>query len=212
MEKNDLVRINYIGRLENGEIFDLTNEEIAKTEKIFNQHVKYKPVPIIIGANFLIPGLDKALLDMKIGEKKTIEVKQEDGFGPRQANLVQVVPVKNFKDVPTAGMVVDFQGMKGRIQSVNAGRVRIDFNHPLAGHTLKYDIEITEKIEGVENQAKAILEFFGVDNGKIKIIEKSIEIDSPVQQQIRQKIASLIKEHIKTGNDKIEKVRFVEEY
>ena len=149
MEKGDFIKIDYIGRLENGEIFDLTDEETAKKEKVYNEKVKYKPVPVIVGAGFVIKGLDKALSDMKLNEKKTIEIKAEDGFGMRDPKMVKVVPKNAFKGEfePRQGLVVDFSGIKGRIQSVSAGRVMVDFNNPLAGKNLKYELEIARQIE-----------------------------------------------------------------
>jgi len=68
MEKGDFIRIDYVGRIKDTrEIFDLTNEEVAKNEKIFNPDVKYKPVPIIVGEKFVIKGLDEELLKMSVG-------------------------------------------------------------------------------------------------------------------------------------------------
>lgn len=65
---------------------------------------------------------------------------------------------------PKQGMVVDFGTMKGRIQSTTGGRVRVDFNNPLAGKTLKYDLEVVEKIESAEDKIRAIGQFFGADD------------------------------------------------
>ena len=164
MQKGDFIKLRYIGRMETGEIFDLTDEEVARKEGIHNPNVKYGDLPVIVGANFLVKGLDDAMLKLNVGDKKDIELKPEEGFGQRNQELVRTVPKKTFKDQrvePRPGMIVDFGGMKGRIQSVDAGRVRVDFNNPLAGHTVKYHIEILEKIEEPTEKIKAILEFFG---------------------------------------------------
>ncbi len=210
MENGEFVRVNYIGRLESGEIFDLTDAEVAKKEGVYNEHVKYKPVPVIVGAGFLIPGLDKALHEMKVGDKKSIEVKPEEGFGQRDPKLVRVVPKKVFEGKldPKPGMVVDFSGMKGRIQSVEAGRIRVDFNNPLAGKTLKYDIEITGEIKEPEEKVKAIMEFFGAHNADVRITEKGVEIMLKVPEQLKGRISGLIIENI----EGIEKVSFIDSY
>src|SRR3989344_1454451 len=109
MEKGDFIKIDFVGKLESGEIFDLTKEDLAKENKIHNPNIKYKPIAVIIGAGFVVPGLDKALLDMKVGEKKEVAVKPEDGFGQRRLDLIRTVPEKAFEGkhiVP--GMIVDF--------------------------------------------------------------------------------------------------------
>ena len=210
MEKGDFIRVNYTGRLETGEIFDLTNEETAKKEKVFNENVKYRPIPVIVGSHFLIPGLDRELLGMKVGDKKSIEVKPEDAFGQRDSKLVRVVPKKVFegKTDPKPGMIADFSGMKGRIQSVEAGRIRVDFNNPLAGKTLKYEIEITEEIKEPVEKIKAILEFFGAENVDVMLNTNEVNIKLKLPDHMKERISSLIVENVKG----IEKVNFIDTY
>lgn len=211
MENGDFLRIDYIGRLESGEIFDLTMEDVAKKNNLFDKEMKYKPVPVIIGATFVLPGMEKALLNMKVGEKKEIIIKPTEGFGERNPKLVRVLPEKTFENqkfYPEPGMIVNFGGMTGRIQSVNAGRVRVDFNNPLAGKTLKYEVEIKEKIEGQENQINAVLEYFAID-GRLKIDDKTADIEiKKIDEDSKQKIGKLITEYVK----RIEHVRFIETF
>jgi len=210
MKKGDFIRVNYVGRLETGEVFDLTDEAVAKKEGLHNEKIKYKPVPVIIGAGFLIPGLDNAVLGMKVGEKKDVEVKPEDGFGQRDPNLVRVVPKKVFEDKvnPKPGMVVDFSGMRGRIQSVEAGRIRVDFNNPLAGKTLKYEIEITEELNEPSAKIKGVLEFFGAENADVKIDGNEANIKIKLPEQMKEKIGQLVLENV----TEIKKVNFIDSY
>ncbi|MEM7819554.1 MAG: peptidylprolyl isomerase [Candidatus Aenigmatarchaeota archaeon] len=212
MKKGDFIRINYIGRLDSGEIFDLTDAEIAKKENVYNPNIKYGPIPIIVGEGFLLKGLDDALFDMDVGEKKKIEIKPEYGFGQRKPELIKILPKKIFKSQniePKPGMVIDFSGTKGRIQSINAGRVRVDFNNPLAGKTLHYEIEIKEKIEDVTEKIKSIFEFFGIDNAKIKVDEDNVTIDMiKLPQELKNKISSLILNNI----NEIKRVTFLETF
>ena len=214
MKKGDCVKIDYIGKLESGEIFDLTNEELAKKENIYNEKMKYKPVPIIVGAGFVIPGLDKALLEMNVGEKKQIKIQPEKGFGQRNPALVKVVPRNSFKEKfePRQGMVVDFSGIKGRIQSVSAGRIMVDFNNPLAGKALLYELEIKEKIDDDNQKIKSIFEFFGIEKLETKINNDVVDIEVKVPEQLKEKISSLIIENIKPANKDLQKVRFIDVY
>lgn len=221
MHKGDFIKIDYIGRIESGEIFDLTNELVAKENNIYNEKMKYKPMPLIVGAGFVIPGLDNALLDMNVGERKTIEVSSKDAFGERKPELVRTVSEKEFANQvePKPGMIVDFaspsrttgaaSSMRGRIQSVANGRVRIDFNHPLAGKNLKYDIAVIEQITQPEKQVEAIVEFFGL-NAACKVSD-NVEIETkPLPLQIKERVSSLILDYVKVDDKPIKKVKFTE--
>ena len=211
MKKGDFVKIGYVGRLETGEVFDLTDAEVAKKEGIHNSKIIYGDLPVIVGASFLIKGLDNALLELNVGDKKEVQIKPEEGFGERDAKLVRTVPRKFFKEQkvePRQGMIVDFGGTKGRIQSVDAGRIRVDFNNPLAGHTLKYEIEVKEKVEQPIDKIRALFEFFGVRDAEPKIEGGIVTVNVHMPAQLKERISSLIVEHV-SG---IEKVNFVESY
>ncbi len=214
MEKGDVIKIDYIGRLESGEIFDLTDEELAKKENIYNRQIRYRPVPLVVGGGFVIPGLDKALLGMELNEKKTVEIEPEEGFGKRNPDLVKVVPRKSFGDKdPKPGMVVDFSGLKGRVQSVSAGRVMVDFNNPLAGKKLVYELEIKEKVDDEKEKIKCIFDFFGIENPEIKISNNVLDVETvKLPPEIKEKISSILLENIKPEGKPLMKIRFIESY
>jgi FKBP-type peptidyl-prolyl cis-trans isomerase 2 len=91
MQKGDFVYISYVGRIkESGEIFDTTSEEIARKEGVYNPEIKYEDVPIIIGAGFVIPGLDEELEKMNVGEKKIVEIEPKKAFGERREDLIKL--------------------------------------------------------------------------------------------------------------------------
>lgn len=215
MQKGDFVRINYIARLESGEIFDLTYEDIAKKENAYNPKVIYKPIPIVVGAGFVINGIDNALLGMNVGDKGNFSIPPEEGFGQRNAKLMRVVPKRVFREHnidARPGLVVDFSGgLRGRVQSASAGRIMVDFNNPLAGKTLKYELEVIEKIEQPEAQIRALLEFYGVSKAEIRLAEGEVEIETTALPiELKNRIMQLITEYIKVNNAPIKKVKFVE--
>ena len=73
MKDGDFVTIDYVARVkDSGEIFDLTKEDLAKKEGVYKEKVEYKPVTFIVGANFVIRGLDEALHKMKVGDCKAL--------------------------------------------------------------------------------------------------------------------------------------------
>ncbi|MBI2971200.1 MAG: peptidylprolyl isomerase [Candidatus Aenigmarchaeota archaeon] len=214
MKNGDFIKIDYVGRLESGEIFDLTSETLAKKEHIFNPNIHYKPVPVVVGAGFVIPGLDKALLDVDVGGKKNVTVSPTEGFGDRDPKLVRVVQKKVFKDQqvePKPGLVVDFSGIKGRVQSVAAGRVTIDFNNPLAGKKLNYELTVTTCITNPEEQAKAIFEFFGVEKASVTFKDGTAEIEAAaLPSDLKERIAKLVLDHVKPDGKGLENVTFIE--
>jgi len=205
MKVGDFVAIEYVGRLETGEIFDLTDEELAKKEKIYNPNYKYGPVVVIVGAGFVIPGLDEVLLKMKVGEERKVEIEPEKGFGQRNPNLVKIIPERFFRNEPKPGMVCNISGMIGRVQSVSAGRVRVDFNNPLAGKKLIYNIKIVRKIDDKMEKINSVFKFFGL-KPKINIKNGELEVEGKINPQLKERIGNLITKYVEGVN----KVRFVE--
>ncbi len=181
MQVNDFVRINYIGRVKDVE------QQLDSGENI----------PIIIGIGYVMKGIDKALLEMNVGEKKAIEVKPADGFGERDQALMRLVKESEFKkhnQNPYPGMIIDADGMRGRVLSVASGRVKIDFNHPLAGRILVYELEIKQKIEEPKEKIRAIIEYYAKTQEiklEVHFHEKEVEIIMPpvVNPLYKKKIA-----------------------
>ena len=217
MKEGDFIQIDYVGKItENGEIFDLTKESSAKENGIYNPKLSYKPVPVIIGANFLLKGLENGLKEMKIGERKKITIRPEEGFGERSPKLIKLIPISEFKKQktdPYPGMIITINNIHGKILSVSGGRVRVDFNHPLSGKTLEYDVEIKEEISSNIEKIKAVLEFFlkSEENIDVSLENEIAEIKTKkgdVPKEVKKTIADTILKWV--SNTK--KIRFVQEY
>jgi len=212
----DFVYIEYVGRIKDtGEIFDLTKEDVAKKEGIYDPTFKYKPVPIIIDSNFVLKGLNDAIKGMKVGEKKKVKIEPKDGFGERNPNLVQLIPISKFREQnvePKVGSVINVGGFRGRIVSVSGGRVKVDFNHPLAGKVLEYEIEVVKKVKDTKEKIEAIVFYFtGVEaeDLEVRVKEKEAEIelkrrDFILTMEAMKRIAETVKKWVKP----IERVRF----
>ena len=216
MQKGDIVYISYIGKIkESGEIFDLTDEELAKKENVYNPEAKYGDIPIIVGAGFVLPGMDEVLLQMQVGEKRKVELKPDKAFGERKAELIKLIPISAFKQQKidaTPGSYVTINGIRGRIASVAGGRVKVDFNHPLAGKVLEYDLEIKRQVTEMPEKIFAIVRYFTgaeKDGVEIKIDGDSVDIEVKgieVVKKLRDGMADTIFKWV----DGIKKVRFVE--
>jgi len=162
IENGDFVRLEFTGKIkETGDIFDTTNEEVAKEADILVENKDYGPIPIIVGGNHLLKAIDKSVIGMKEGESRKVEVASEDGFGERDPSLIQLVPMKEFKKQgmkPYVGMEITSDGHKGRVLTTSGGRVKVDFNHDLAGKNLEYDVVISEIIQDDEEKIKSMIQ------------------------------------------------------
>lgn len=108
------------------------------------------PMTYTHGQGQIIPGLEKALIGMKVGGEKNVEVKPEDAYGPVNPKAFQEVPRENFPPealkVGTMLMGKSPQGQSFpvRVHEVKEKTVVVDLNHPLAGKTLTFDVKVTE--------------------------------------------------------------------
>ena len=192
MEKGDIIRWEYDAWIvEEGkeELFDTTNEELAKENGIHDPTVKYGPMYSIVGAGRLIKGIEEELLQAEIGKEYIVTIPPENAYGERDPKLVKIhsyreiaraVAERDKNAVPQPGMDVVVGNKRGKIVTVTPGRVVVDYNHPLAGKTLKYRFKILEKVEGEVNKIRAILEMdYGrdVDNFKIEVKGDDILIE-----------------------------------
>jgi FKBP-type peptidyl-prolyl cis-trans isomerase 2 len=179
ISKGDIIRLEYDAWVvETGALFDTTSAEKAKEGNIFNENVTYTPIPILVGGGRTFPGLEEALDGAEIGVEKEVVIPPEKAAGQRDPKLVELHPVREFvkqEIEPRVGMEVSMKNRMGTIIAVTAGRVRVDFNRPLAGKSLKYRFKVLSKIESAEDKAKAILEMdYGTSEGfKPTTVEES---------------------------------------
>ncbi|MBE0417521.1 MAG: peptidylprolyl isomerase [Coriobacteriia bacterium] len=129
------VRVHYRGTLEDGSEFDSSTGR--------------DPLEFTIGSGQVIPGFESAIADMAVGESTTITLDAEDAYGGYHEEAVQVVPVTAFTDEPYEGAVVQLLGPNGErlaatITQIEGDDVTLDFNHPLAGKALTFEIELVE--------------------------------------------------------------------
>lgn len=176
MEKGDIAFLDYdawfvdIGG-EKEEMFDTTNPDHAKEGDIFNEKEVYKPRPFICGAEGILKGLGEALLDAEVDKEYDIEIPPENAFGEKDPKLVevhskaQILRLPEFRESkeakePSPGMEIQLKGKLGRITMVTAGRVRVDFNHRLAGRALKYKYKIVSVAKEAEERVKAVISIY----------------------------------------------------
>ena len=227
IDNGDFVRVNFTGKIKDtDDVFDTTYDEIAQEAGIFEENKTYKPIPIVVGGNHLLPAIEEAIKGLEAGDQKTIEVESENAYGARDPSLIQLVPMREFKKqgmTPYPGMKIQSEGSTGKILTVNGGRVKVDFNHELAGRDLVYDVEVTEVIDDDDEKIKSMIELHysnpnvDIDKTEIDIVDgvANIKLDemSKFDQQsymditfARFRIAKDIWDNI----DEITKVNFVD--
>ncbi len=152
VQKGDFIKLSYTGKLENGTVFDTTDANVAKEYGIYNEQASYGPETVIVGKGFVVAGLDEDLIGKDIGDKGTVTIPPEKGFGLRRIDQIETIPVKKFKEPIRPGVRVNVGGRTGTVESISGGRARVNFNSPLAGETLNY--EYTDRVPDREPRRK----------------------------------------------------------
>lgn len=188
VKKGDFVRIKFVGRVKDGNaIFDLNDEEVAKKEEIYNKNHKYEPQTVCVGQQDVVKGLDEALVGKEVGKKFSVELSPDDAFGRKDARLFQLVSASKFKDnemVPYPGMQVTINNNPGVVKTISGGRVMVDFNHPLSGRDVKYDVEVVGIVTDDVEKVKSFVDLYlGKSDANVTISDgvAKIEMEFPVQ-------------------------------
>jgi FKBP-type peptidyl-prolyl cis-trans isomerase SlyD len=179
IKNGDLVKLEYTAYA--GEsVIDTTDEKLAKDSNIYDQKKRYGPAVIKVGANQVLKGVDEALVDMEAGNEKEFEILPAKAFGERNPQMVKLVPMKQFREAgmrPVPGQVINIDDSPAVIRSVNSGRVVVDFNHPLAGATLKYKIKAISTASDLEGKTKLLSEKYSMKEPKVKVNGEEVELD-----------------------------------
>ncbi|MGR3452465.1 FKBP-type peptidyl-prolyl cis-trans isomerase [Pseudooceanicola sp.] len=136
-KQGDTVRIHYTGTLSDGTTFDSSEGR--------------DPLEFTVGSGQIIPGLDKAIPGMNVGEKKTVEVPCAEAYGDREDAAMQTVPRDQIPEEIEVkpGLQLQVQTPQGQVVPVTVAdvgdsEVTLDANHPLAGRDLTFNIELVE--------------------------------------------------------------------
>jgi len=135
-QKGDTVRVHYTGRLTDESVFDSSQGK--------------EPLEVTIGEGKLIPGFEKGLIGMEVGETKTVEIQPEEAYGQRNDQLKTTVQRSDLPNdlEPEVGQRLQVTQPDGsafvvQVTNLDDSSVTLDANHPLAGETLTFDIELT---------------------------------------------------------------------
>lgn len=177
LQKNDFIEIEFIAKIKDGGVF---NTNVKEELKKLNPQAEAKPFVFALGQDMFLKGVDYFLIGKEIGEYK-IELTPEKAFGKRDSKFIQRMPIKVFHDQkinPVQGAAFNFDGRIAKILAVSGGRVIVDFNNPLAGKELIYNLKISKKVEDINEKINALNDFFFKKEFKFEIKDKKIILET----------------------------------
>ena len=194
IKNNDFIEIDYTGFTSDGQVFDTTKKDVAKKHGF--KDAQYAPLIICVGRAHILRGLDAKLDGLKIGTHK-IPLTETEAFGKKDPKKLKLMPMKLFQKEnirPFVGLELNIDDQLGTVRNISGGRVIVDFNHPLAGKPVSYEVEIKRKVEDKKEMLEGLLKVLSipvknvqVDKDKAKITT-AMEIPKQLQDIINKEI------------------------
>jgi len=188
VNNGDFVMVEMTSRAETGEIIETTDEELAREEGVYEEGRAYGPRLVVVGEGYVLRGLDQRLPGVPFEEETEIEIPAAEAFGERDPENVQMIPYRILRSKgvnPVIGGELEIDGRRAIVRSVGAGRVQVDYNHPLAGRKIVYTLKVTENVTDEKKKMGALIgrRFLGIDPGEFKLrkTKKKLRIGVPDQ-------------------------------
>lgn len=120
---------------------------IESGPEIDNTREREHPVSLVVGDGSLLPGFEKSLFGLRAGDRRTVSLPPEEAFGPWNPENIQKFDTVKFEQTPIVGHMIEFEdkaksSLFGVVKSVNDDITEVDFNHPLAGKNITFEVEI----------------------------------------------------------------------
>jgi len=220
--KSSLILVDYTAKVKDtDDIFDTTIEADAKKHSIYEENVKYQPKLVSIGevSYPVLKGLDEALAKTSVGEKLTVEVTPDKGFGERDTKKIRMIPIRKLgedAEKVSVGDTIEVDNKRGIIRYIGSGRVQVDYNHRYAGKTILYDVNVIKSLDSPSDKVDGILKNrLPVEDSKIAFDLKDKEVSITIPEEIlRVDGLQIMKHFIQLDIFKfvstLEKVNFVE--
>ncbi len=199
IKKHDFVEVEYTGRFKDTkDVFDTTDVKIAKEAQIFSEKGEYAPVIICIGEHHILRGIDEFLEGKELGSY-TLELPPEKAFGKKKMELVKMIPMNKFTEQgikPMPNLRLNIDGYVGLVKSVSGGRTVVDFNHPLAGRDVVYELKANKIVTDKKVQVESLLKVLFGTMIPVDVKEKkaAVEFPSELPEQIKAELAKKVSE------------------
>jgi len=192
-EKGDLVRLEFELWTELGgkaELLDTTVEELAQKENAKTEGRTWGPRPHEVGGEYFPAGIENSLIGVAVGDEVNREYAPTDAFGERDPNLIELFSMHQVERLPEMrredarldiGTQLTIEGRRGRVVSLTAARVRVDFNPPFAGRKVRGKFKVVERITEPAEQALAVIELqYGRSSEfHVEVHEKTLTVKVP---------------------------------
>jgi len=206
LKKHDFIEIEYTGRIKDGDVFDTTDEKTAKESGLNTENARFGPVVICLGENHVLPGIENKIIGSDLGNFK-VDLTAENAFGKKSAKLLKLMPMKVFKkqDIqPFPGLEVNIDNQYGIVRTVSGGRVIVDFNHPLSGHDVSYEVKVNKKITSTLEKARSMFRNeLNIVDSKLELKEGTLVID---EDKFPKEVLDAVEKRIKEVIPAIKKV------
>ncbi|MBT5278158.1 MAG: peptidylprolyl isomerase [Nitrosopumilus sp.] len=221
-DKGSLILVDYTAKVKDSEdVFDTTIEADAKKYSIHEPNVKYQPKLVSIGevSYPVLKGLDEALAKTSVGDKLTVEVSPDKGFGERDAGKVRMIPTRKLgedAEKVSVGDTIEVDNKRGIIRFIGSGRVQIDYNHRYAGKTILFEVNVIKSLDSPNDKVDGILKNrLPIEDSKVSFALKDKEVSVDIPEEIlRADGLQIMKHFIQLDIFKfvstLEKVSFVE--
>ena len=162
LQEGDFVKLSYtIRTIEDGNLVDTTDKELAEEEGIDTEEQEFGPRTIVIGAGHVFDAVEADLKGKTVGDTGTVEVEAVDAFGEFDPDQVRTVSADKIpEDSRYPGAHVNVDGQHGHVETIIGGRARVDYNHPLAGEDIEYDYEIVDVVSDRLERAQGLLDMY----------------------------------------------------
>lgn len=207
IKKHDFIEIEYTGKLkDSGDVFDTTKIEVAKANNLPTEKAEFGSRNICVGENQMLRGLEAELIGKEPGTY-TINLSAENAFGKKDAKLLKLIPLKVFTKeniMPMPGLQVSIDGVNGTIRTVTGGRTLVDFNHPLSGKNITYEVEIKKVLTDKKEKLVVLMQMvqllkndydIAMDENNAKItIRKALHENAQVNDALIKQLTEKAKE------------------
>lgn len=185
LEPGQFVRIDFTARtVENGQLVDTTDEEVARAEGVDEENRSFEPRVVILGEGHLFPTVESDIEGKVVGDTGSVTVPATEAFGEHDPDEVRTVSVDRIpEDDRYPGGHVDIDGEHGHVETIIGGRARVDFNHPLAGADIEYEYEIVGVVEDRLDRAEGLVDGYVGVSPEMSIETVELEEERPVEAE-----------------------------
>ncbi|WP_254529745.1 FKBP-type peptidyl-prolyl cis-trans isomerase [Natrinema gelatinilyticum] len=183
LQEGDFVEIEYTAyTVEDEQLVDTTDPEVAEEEGVADQGQEFKPRTIALGEGHIFEDVEDAIVGSESGDSGTVTISAADAFGEYDPDAVETVSAEKIdEDDRYPGANVQVDGRQGYISTIIGGRARVDFNHPLAGDDVEYEYTVLEEVTDREQQAAGLFEMYLGMEPDLWIETDEVEEEVPVE-------------------------------